>query len=465
MFNVSEMVGAVGGKLAAGDVEKQFCSFSKDTRTIKNGDFYIPLIGEQFDGHDYIPDAIQKGASGFFLSRKYPGQVEMIEKARSLDSGVVIIEVDNTLLALQELAGYNRNKKNQVKLIAVTGSVGKTSTKEMIHSVLDKGFHVIKTEGNLNNEIGLPLTLLRLDDEEVCVAEMGMSSFGEISLLSKLAKPDIAVITNIGVAHIGILGSQENIFKAKLEILEGLKENGTLIVNGDDPFLKTLESSDRLKVIKYGIENPEVDIKASDVSNEKASSAFHVDHKEYILNCIGRHNIYNALCAMAVARELGLQENQIVEGYRDYKNENMRMQQVYLKKDILLINDAYNANYDSMKAGIEAVGALQAKRKILMLGDMYELGEYSADLHRKTGELLAGEKPDLLITCGKDAVEISNAAKSGSMYPVYHFNDKKDAIGKLKEVVSEGDLIYFKASRGMKFEEIANAVIEFIGRK
>lgn len=465
MFNVSEMVGAVGGKLITGDKGKEFNSFSKDTRTIRNGDFYLPLIGEQFDGHDYISAAIQKGASGFFLSRKYPRNEEAIQKVMDSNEGIVIIEVEDTLIALQKLAGYNRNKKSHVKLIAVTGSVGKTSTKEMIHSVLEKGFHVLKTEGNLNNEIGLPLTLLRLEDEEVCVVEMGMSSFGEISLLSKLAKPDIAVITNIGVAHIGILGSQENIFKAKLEILDGLKENGTLIVNGDDQFLKTLESSHHLEVVKYGIENSDVDIKASELSNEKASAVFQVDHKKYILNCIGRHNIYNALCAMAVGRELGLQEEQIVEGYSDYKNENMRMQQIHLRKDILLINDAYNANYDSMKAGIEAVEALQAKRKILVLGDMYELGEYSTDLHRKIGELLTDKKPDLLITCGKASVEISNVVKKGSGNPAYHFEDKKDAISKLKEVINEGDLIYFKASRGMKFEEIANAVIEYIGRK
>jgi UDP-N-acetylmuramoyl-tripeptide--D-alanyl-D-alanine ligase len=464
MFNVSEMVGAVGGKLVAGAENKEFSNFSKDTRTIKNGDFYIPLIGEQFDGHDYIPDAIQKGASGFFLSKKYARREELIQEAMSLNSEIVIIEVDDTLLALQTLAGYNRDRKSQVKLIAVTGSVGKTSTKEMIHSVLEKGFHILKTEGNLNNEIGLPLTLLRLNDEEVCVVEMGMSSFGEISLLSKLAKPDIAVITNIGVAHIGILGSRENIFKAKQEILNGLKENGTLIVNGDDQFLKTLESSDHLKVIKYGIENTDVDIQASDISNEKSSTVFHVDHTKYRLNCIGRHNIYNALCAMAVGRELGLQEEQFVEGYSGYKNENMRMQQVHLKKDILLINDAYNANFDSMKAGIEAVDALQAKRKILVLGDMYELGEYSVDHHRKIGELLTGKNPDLLITCGKDSIEISNAMKKGSENPAYHFEDKKDAISKLKEIVSEGDLIYFKASRGMKFEEIVNAIIEYIGK-
>lgn len=465
MFNVSEMAGAVGGKLVTGDESKEFNSFSKDTRTIKNGDFYIPLIGERFDGHDYISAAMQNGASGFFLSSRYLQKEKTIQEAMTLNGGIVIIEVDDTLLALQKLAGYNRNKKSRVKLIAVTGSVGKTSTKEMIHSVLEKGFHVLKTEGNLNNEIGLPLTLLRLNDEEVCVVEMGMSSFGEISLLSKLAKPDIAVITNIGVAHIGILGSQENIFKAKLEILDGLKENGTLIVNGDDQFLKTLETGDHLKVIKYGIKNTDADIKASDISNEKAFAVFHVDQKKYMLNCIGRHNIYNALCAMAVGRELGLQEERIVEGYSDYKNENMRMQQIQLKNDILLINDAYNANYDSMKAGIEAVDALRAKRKLLVLGDMYELGEYSMELHRKIGELLAGKRPDLLITCGKDAIEISNTMKKNSENPAYHFEDKKDAISKLKEVISEGDLIYFKASRGMRFEEIANEVIEHIGKK
>lgn len=463
MFNVSEMVGAVDGKLITGNESMEFSSFSKDTRTIKNGDFYIPLIGERFDGHDYISAAIQNGASGFFLSRKYLQKEKIIQEAMTLNSGIVIIEVDDTLLALHKLAGYNRNKKSRVKLIAVTGSVGKTSTKEMIYSVLEKGFHVLKTEGNLNNEIGLPLTLLRLDDEEVCVTEMGMSSFGEISLLSKLAKPDIAAITNIGVAHIGILGSQENIFKAKLEILDGMKENGTLIVNGDDQFLKTLETSEHLKVIKYGIENTDADIKAYDISNEKSSEVFHADQKKYMLNCIGRHNIYNALCAMAVAKELGLQEEQLVKGFEDYQNENMRMQQVHLRNNILLINDAYNANYDSMKAGIEAVEGMEAKRKILVLGDMLELGDYATGLHQKIGELFIENKPDILITCGKDSAEISKTAARFLKNPIYHYEDKGDTISKLKEIITEGDIAYFKASRGMKFEEIVNALAQYFG--
>ena len=262
MFKVNEMVSAVSGQLLAGIDSLEFRSFSKDTRTIKNGDFYIPLIGENFDGHDYILDAIQKGASGAFISENYLRREVLIKEINHMKKGIAIIKVDDTLLALQELARYNRIRKGHIKLIAVTGSVGKTSTKEMIYSVLEKGFKTLKTEGNLNNHIGLPLTLLRLNEEDVCVVEMGMNNPGEISFLSKLAKPDIAVITNIGVAHIGNLGSTENIFKAKCEILDGLKDKGTLVVNGDDKYLQTLQSSSSLNIIKYGIENDAVEIKA-----------------------------------------------------------------------------------------------------------------------------------------------------------------------------------------------------------
>lgn len=465
MFKVNEMVGAVKGKLIAGRGDLEFGSFSKDTRTIGSGDFYIPLVGERFDGHDYIPDAVQKGAAGFFISGKYPGREEMIREAGRLNRSIVIIEVADTLLALQELAGYNRDRKGHVRLVAVTGSVGKTSTKQMIHSILAKGFRVLKTEGNLNNEIGLPLTLLRLEEEEVCVVEMGMSSFGEISLLSRLAKPDIAVITNIGVAHIGNLGSQENIFKAKLEILDGMKENGTLVVNADDQYLGTLRSKEGRKVIQYGIENEAADVKATILSSEDDSTVFEVDHREYRLNCIGKHNVYNALCGMVVGRELGLPEGKIAEGFRDYKNESMRMQQIRLKNNVLLINDAYNANYDSMKAGIEAVQGMKARRRLLVLGDMYELGDYSKALHQGIGELFAQNRPDVLMTCGIDAAEIAGTARKYLGDAVSHFEDKGQVAARLKEIVQEGDTVYFKASRGMKLEEIVNALAEYIGKE
>jgi UDP-N-acetylmuramoyl-tripeptide--D-alanyl-D-alanine ligase len=503
MFTVNEIVRAMCGELISGCDSAQFSSFSKDTRDIKNGDFYIPLIGEKFDGHDYILDAIEKGALGFCISKKYQAGKALIKEIsginRTLCSGgvltpaelrdrypatrvhpplkkwrsctrgsrinkeIVIIEVDDTLLALQELARYNRNKKSHIKLIAVTGSVGKTSTKEMIYSVLEKGFRVLKTEGNLNNHIGLPLTLLRLNDEDVCIVEMGMNNLGEIGFLSKLAKPDIAVITNIGVAHIGNLGSQENIYKAKTEILDGLKEKGIVVVNGDDKYLKTLQSSRNFDVIKYGLENDDVEIKATNISIENETTSFYVGDKQYKLNSVGKHNIYNALCGMVIGKKLNLSEELIQEGYRDYKNEKMRMQHIHIKNDILFINDAYNANYDSMRAGIEAVAEMKAKRKIIVLGDMFELGEFSKEHHENIGEICVQNKIDILITCGKEAVHISNAAQRSLRNSVYHYDYKRDAINKLKDIINEGDIVYFKASRGMKFEELVNELIKHFG--
>lgn len=463
MFKVNEIVGAVRGELLSATDSLEFSSFSKDSRTIKNGDFYIPLIGENFDGHDYILDAVEKGATGFFISKNYHGREKLIKDINCLNKGIVMIEVGDTLLALQELAGFNRDKNIHIKLVAVTGSVGKTSTKEMIFSILEKGFKVLKTEGNLNNHIGLPLTLLRLNDEDVCVIEMGMNNSGEISFLSKLAKPDIAVITNVGVAHIGNLGSQENIFKAKTEILEGIKDNGILVVNGDDKYLKTLQSSEKFNVIKYGIQNDTLEIRATNISNENDTTSFDVDNREYKLNRVGKHNVYNALCGMAIAKELGLSEHKIIEGYRDYKNEKMRMQHINLKNNILFINDAYNANYDSMKAGIEAVADMKAKRKIIVLGDMFELGEFSQEHHQNIGELFDKNKADILVTCGKEAAYISKSAQKSLGNSIYHYEIKNDAINKLKEIINEGDIVYFKASRGMKFEEIVNELIKHFG--
>jgi UDP-N-acetylmuramyl pentapeptide synthase len=233
------------------------------------------------------------------------------------------------------------------------------------------------------------------------------------------------------------------------------------VVNGDDKYLKTMQSTDSYRVIRYGIENMDAEIKAEDISADSEAAEFYCGNKKFRLNSIGRHNIYNALCAMAIGRELGLSDEMISSGFLDYRNENMRMQQIRLKGSILFINDAYNANYDSMKAGIEAVAGMKAARRIIVLGDMFELGEFSKELHQSIGELFRENTPDILVTCGKEAAEIANAAKKYAGDCVYHLENKADVIHKLKAIVREGDIVYFKASRGMKFEEIINPLADY----
>ena len=459
-IKVRDILKICNAKLVFGDSETICEDFSKDTRTIKKDDVYVGIKGEKFDGNLFYEDAFQKGAKVCILQG-----LDIPNTIKEKYSDRCLILVEDTIKALQEIASYKRDLYD-IPVIAVTGSVGKTSTKDMIASVVGTSYNVLKTQGNLNNHIGLPLTILELKNQNALVVEMGMNNIGEISLLSKIAKPSISVITNVGTAHIGNLGSRENILKAKLEIIDGLKDNGTLIINNDNDLLnKWNENKKNINVFTYGIENKS-DVMAQDIELNENGSIFIAsynsnDSSEKIsVPVSGLHFVYNALCAIAVGKQLGISSENIKKGIEEFELSKNRME-IIKKNGITVINDCYNANYDSMKAAIEIINRMKGNRKIAILGDMLELGDYSKELHSKVGEEVAKNNIDILITVGEEAKNIVKSAQTSglSQEKTSAFNKNEDAINFIKHIIKKGDIILVKASNAMKFIEIVQAII------
>lgn len=443
-MKVKEILEATQGTLLYGDIESEISSFTQDTRRIQPGDMYIPLIGEVFDGHDFIDDAFLAGAGSIITA-----------KERDYPTDKIIIKVEDTLKALQDMAHYLRMHR-PVKVVAITGSVGKTSTKDMIASVVETKFKTLKTLGNYNNQIGLPLTILRLKDEEVMVLEMGMNNLGEIHELSKIACPDLAVITNVGTAHIGNLGSRENILKAKLEIIDGMKQDGKLIVNFDNDMLHNYALKN--DVITFGVEN-EADYHAKDVVSIPHLSTFKWQNHLVTVNVPGSHFVVNALSAIAVGDQLGIEPEKIVEGIQSFELTKKRMDFYELEQQMTLIDGTYNANLDSMMSSIDVLSKSEG-RKVAILADMLELGEFSEDLHRQVGNALVKKGIDLALCIGKESRFIEDSAKRNGMKNVYHFKDNQSAINHLEQYLQAGDTILVKGSQGMHLIEITKYLLE-----
>ena len=346
-----------------------------------------------------------------------------------------------------------------IPVIAITGSVGKTSTKDIVASVVSNKYKTLKTEGNNNNNIGLPLTILKLRNHEAMVIEMGMNHFREIALLTEIAKPTLAVITNIGTSHIGILGSRENILKAKLEILEGMKKPKIIINNDNDLLHKWYEENkEKIEIHTYGIEN-QSEINAKDIEMNENSSKFTVDINnkkvEIEVPVGGEHFIYNALCATEVGKVLGLTEEQIKKGIKEFELTKKRMDIRTLQNGAILINDSYNASYESMSASINYLENHNGTRKIAVLGDMFELGEYSKELHEKVGETVAQKNIDILICSGEESKNIiKKVNEKNPKIKTILLNNNEEILKKLQEILKEGDVVLVKASNGMKFYEI-----------
>ena len=471
-MKVKDIVKITNGKILCGD-EKIPCNhFVRDSREIKEGDVYIALKGERFDGNDFCQSAIDNGAKVCIVSkdvREKENDTKLVNtEADKINNSikenkVTIIKVEDTLKALQEIATYKRMQYN-IPVVAVTGSVGKTSTKDLIASVVSQKYNTLKTKGNYNNEIGLPLTILGLTNEEAMVVEMGMNHLGEIRKLTNIAKPTVAVITNIGTAHIGNLGSRENILKAKLEILEGLQGN-TVVINNDNDLLHKWvnENKEKYNIITYGIKNKSKYM-ATDIKSFEDKSEFMVvcEKDESINNKMvtvpvgGEHFILNSLCAIAVGEYLNVPTEKIINGIANLELTKKRMEVLTSKSGATVINDTYNANYDSMKAAITYLKEIKNKRKIAVLGDMLELGDYSKELHEKVGEEV-DESIDILITIGKEAKYIAEKSKAKQ---IIECKDNEEAVRKLKELETKDDAILLKASNGMKFFEIATALCE-----
>ena len=438
-MKIEEILNVTRGELVCGDKNIEVKKFEIDTRKVNEGDVFVAIKGENTDGNLYYKDAVKKGA------------ICMLDKMPSEKVGNIIV-VEDTIKALQSLAEYKRSKYD-IPVVAITGSVGKTSTKDLVASVMSEKFNVLKTQGNYNNGIGLPLTILRLKDEDAMVVEMGMNHFGEISLLSKIAKPTVAIITNIGTAHIGNLGSRENILKAKLEILDGLQGN-TVIVNNDNDLLSNWnKENEKYNVIKYGIANNQSNYVAKNIETFEDKSVFEIENRKITVPVGGEHFVLNSLCAIAVGKYFGMSMDEIQEGISKLELTKKRMEIDNTKIGAIIINDSYNANYDSMKAALQYLESIKNRRKIAVLGDMKELGEYSEELHRKVGELI--ENIDVLITVGDLAKLISENSK---VIKKYQCNSNEEAINRIKNIIQENDAILLKASNSMNFSEIAESL-------
>ena len=423
-----------------------------DSRKVTPNSLFVPLIGERFNGHDFIPSVAEQGALA-----------TLTEEMTIRDERIIHIFVADTQKALLDLAAYYRGLF-EIPLIGITGSVGKTSTKDMIASVLSAKFEVLKTQGNFNNEIGLPLTLFNLNkDHEVAVIEMGMNHFNEIHRLSLTAAPQIGVITNIGTSHIENLGSQEGILKAKLEILDGLKEGGLLLVNGDDKFLKEV-TSNKYRIIKYG-EHKENDYYCSDIYSEGHITYATVntpkESYQIAIPALGVHMVHNSLVAIAIAEYLGLSKQNILDGLMAYIPSKMRMNITQVQGGITIMDDTYNASPDSMKAALSVLANYQSSgRKVAVLGDMFEMGDFGPKLHQEVGKYVAEEKIDVLYAIGDLAKYIAEGAKEhkSKNLTVKYYADKQNFITDLEHILHKNDTVLLKASRGMQFEEIVKAI-------
>lgn len=446
-FSLQEVLAATGGT-ASGNSNVTFCGISTDTRTIQPGNLFIALSGENFDGHSYLDSAVAKGATGVVVSRS---DVEIPDNA-------VVVTVPNTLRALQDIARYHRQRFT-IPVIAITGSNGKTTTKDMTAAVLSSKLHVLKTEANYNNEIGLPQTLLRLDSShQVAVVEMGMRGKGEISDLAAIALPSIGVVTTVGETHVELLGSVEAIAAAKAELVESIPPTGTIILNGDNPQVRAMAEKTSVKVVFFGLEN--ADIYATNIKKAEQGltfdccwpqkTCFSVD-----LPAFGRHNVYNALAAIAIGKEVGLTASEICQGLSTFTPDAMRLHVQTIGK-YRVINDTYNASPLSMAASIDALKDIADGRTIAVLGDMLELGSIGVAAHRKIGEKLIEKQIDLVVTVGELArhiglavIEADRCAKS--------YTDHEDARQALKLLLQPGDTILLKGSRGMKMEQLLDA--------
>lgn len=456
-----------GGTYIGSDADKEKCIKGAviDSRLVEQDYLFIPIRGERVDGHKFIPDVFAKGALAVFSE----------EKLENPAGPYILVESAQT--AMKMLAAYYR-RSLAIKVVGITGSVGKTSTKEMIASVLAQKYNVLKTEGNLNNEIGLPLTIFKIrEHHEVAILEMGISEFGEMHRLSEMAQPDICVITNIGLCHLENLITRDGILKAKTESFDHLAENGTVVLNGDDDKLcekkivngkpayfygigkeaKTIETADGAKTLaEKGIYA--TDVEAVGLTGTKA--VIHLGEEEAFeveIPIAGEHNVYNALAAVSVAVQLGLSIEEMKRGIEAVQTIGGRSNLIH-KDGITIIDDCYNANPVSMKASIDVLSKAPG-RKIAVLGDMGELGAEEKQLHAMVGAHFAGKEIDALFCTGTLSAELAEAAKaSGGVKEVYYYEEKETLIHELLKSRKEGDSILVKASHFMGFTEIVKAL-------
>lgn len=454
-----------------------------DSRKITAGQLFVPLVGDKFNGHDYVSQALKDGAAAALWQR---GQAIPPELANA-----PLLLVDDTLAALQALASAYRTELAGLRVVGITGSNGKTTTKDMVAAVLGTSLRVHKTAGNLNNHIGLPLMVLELDEQtEVAVLEMGMSGFGEIELLTQIARPDAAIITNIGDAHMLQLGSREGIAKAKLEIVSGLQPGGLLLYNGDEPLLASglgaaaLPAGARLEAFglmdgnqwtaanmnidavsaAFELKDGSASAQAHAVVPESAVTAETAEGESYAIPVPGKHNVSNALAAIAIGHHFGISGERIRQGLSSLQLTGMRIQPVKAFNGAMILNDAYNANPTAVRAAIDLLESVSGfRKKWIVLGDMLELGPDEEQLHYETGAFITPAKADAVLTCGQLSRHTSRGVKSSfgaaaDAADIIHFEEKEKLAEWLKQQLQPADIVLVKGSRGMRMEQIVQAL-------
>lgn len=446
-FTLQEAAAALG--LPQMQAQATLADVCTDTRKIQPGSLFVCLRGERFDGHSFASQAAQLGAAALLVDHP-------------VDADVPQLVVTDTGKALLQLAGWYR-RRFQLPVVGLTGSVGKTTTKEFIALVLGAKYNTLKTQGNLNNEIGVPQMLFRLEDSHTAaVIEMGMNHFGEISRLTRAVAPTVGLITNIGVSHIENLGSRAGILQAKLEILEGMAPDAPLIVNMDNDMLRTVKLGDR-PLLTFAIDDQSADFTVTDIAEQGSTTTFTVHHSTFTqpvtIPTVGIHNVYNALAAMAVGYVTGVDPAAAAAALANYVPAGMRQNLVQVG-GVQVIEDCYNASPDSMRAALQTLGKLPVHRRYAVLGAMLELGDYAKEAHTQVGKMAAENGIDGVLAYGADAAYIVEAAKQAGLENARLFDTKEALAQSLAQQVQPGDGVLFKGSRGMHLEDVMHTVYE-----
>ncbi len=458
MFSVLDILKATGGKLIQGNRDRSFSSISTDTRKIKRGQLFVPIVGKRLDGHGFIPEALKKGASGTLTSKDL----------KAVPGDKIVIRVKDTGKAFQDIARFYRLKFN-IPIIGVTGSSGKTTTKDMIFSILSQEKKTLRNEGNFNNEIGVPLTLLNMNrSHKAAVIEMAMQKAGEIDELARVVLPQVAVITNIGEAHMEFFRSKKRIAEVKAEVFGCLSKKDFAVLNADDEFFTLLKKrAKKAKIVSFGI-NKGASVKASDIIKNGRGLSFAINYRSnkfrVELPLPGLHNVYNALAAAAACLCVGIKPRSIQKGLKKFRTPSKRMEIIETDR-VRLIIDCYNANPSSMKAAISVLseeGPVTGKakpRRIAVLGDMLELGHISKRSHQEVGKFSAQKGIDILVTKGHLSKDTALSARKAGIKKVYSTRSNEEASKLLKKLIKPNDVLLIKGSRGMKMEEIAENIL------
>lgn len=455
-LTIKELILASEGQLVSKCNEETIVSnIVIDSRKAGKDSAFVAIVGENLDGHNFINLAINQGCKTIIKNKNNNVDIENKE--------VNVIEVSDTEIALGDIAKFYKNKF-KIPFIAVTGSVGKTTTRDMVYSTISAKYNSLKNVGNLNNQFGVPLTLFNLNKEHECaVIEMGMSGFNEIKYLANIVNPQIGIISNIGYSHVEHLGSRDGIFKAKMEIATNFDENSLLIVNGDDDCLKTLKTKDlvyKLRTFGFDKDN-DIYCESYEMDEESINFVAVINGKkeEFFIPTVGKHNIYNAMAAILVGLNLNMTIEEIKDGLKNFQCTKNRLD--IIKKDKLTIIDSvYNASIDSMSAALNILGRYE-NRRVAILGDMFEMGEFAEFGHRQVGKAALGNI-DIMIAIGKDSEFIVKELKENNMNEnnLYHFETKEEAIENLDNIIKDDDVILVKASRGMNLEK----VVEYLNK-